>query len=290
MSKKNVRMLLFDGTLNSLIKANISDLTMLFSPRDSYHELSEWKESKNWGVYLLISKDKVYIGQAKNLIKRIKDHDKDKKWWNKVILFTNKGNSFNRSHLTYLEKRLIEMSRRLGTLDSSNFQSGNETNIDDYDMNDLEDYLDNVIVLLQLINIDVFSSKERFNKKSSTEKVTKITKKKALELLSQQKINVNDGAITFASIQEKKKLFWANPNVKLLEKKWYIILNNFISRELIVLEIPSNKFNTNLKNNYSLIVRKDKPNRIDLNISDVTLRDYRTKINFTPYIKTKINY
>lgn len=74
---KTIKMLLYDGSLNGV--TNISDSAwelgkMYFAPRDSINALVSHADCKRYGVYLLLSDDQVYVGQAIDLERRTKQH------------------------------------------------------------------------------------------------------------------------------------------------------------------------------------------------------------------------
>ncbi len=120
---KTIKMLLYDGSLNGV--TNISDSAwesgkMYSAPRGSIDNLVSRADCKKYGVYLLLSEQQVYVGQAIDLERRTKQHIADKSWWTQVILMTTKDDSFTASDIDYLETRLIELADKAGTLDSEN--------------------------------------------------------------------------------------------------------------------------------------------------------------------------
>ncbi len=307
---KTIKLLLSNGSLSGLLMAELSkwEGILFASPRSSYQLLSSEQESMYWGVYLLVSEDKVYIGQANDLLRRITEHDKSKDWWTKVILLTTKDNSLNRSDIDYLENKLIAIAKQNGTLEMNNIQTGNSPKVSRYRETELKDFLDGGLLLLELIGIKVFvKDLINKNKKESTIFLDKkirdssvindsssqpINKSKAINLLKKSyNFDFSDGNITFASLQEHKSVYWANPNMKVLKNKWYIVLNNQRAKTLTVLEVAGNQFSVNSsdsKNNLTL--RKDKPNTVDLNLRSSDFRDERSKRDFSNYVKKVISY
>jgi hypothetical protein len=307
---KTIKLLLSNGSLSGLLMAELLkwEGILFASPRSSYQLLSSEPESKYWGVYLLVSEDKVYIGQANELLRRIIEHDRSKDWWNKLILLTTKDNSLNRSDIDYLENKLIAIAKQNGTLEMNNIQTGNSPKVSRYRETELKDFLDGGLLLLELIGIKVFvKDLINKNKKESTIFTDKkiqdsssinlfpsqpINKSKAINLLKESyNFDFSDGNITFASFQELKSVYWANPDIMFLKNKWYIVLNNQYARTLTVLEVPSNQFSVNTnesKNN--LLVRKDKPNYVDINLRHSDFRDERSKCDFSNYVKKVISY
>ena len=99
---KTIQLLLYDGTLNGVI--NIADSAwnpgeMYASPRNAVNELVSLDK---YGVYLLLSSERVYVGQAQDLERRIKQHLAGKDWWERVVLLTTQDDSFTRTDIDYL--------------------------------------------------------------------------------------------------------------------------------------------------------------------------------------------
>ena len=81
-----------------------------------------------------------------------------------------------------------------------------------------------------------------------------------------------------------------NPQVDKLNGNWELILNNNVTHELVVMRVPPHAFKLRTANEKGLIVRTDKPDRIDLNLNTTTFKDRRSGLNFAPYITNRIKY
>lgn len=153
---KTVQLLLYDGDLSGVI--NIADSAwnpgeMYASPRESVNELVSLDK---YGVYLLLSSDRVYVGQASDLERRIKQHLSGKDWWERVVLLTTQDDSFTRTDIDYLESVLIEKAAKTKSLDTDNRNKGNNPKIDKFRKVTLDQYLDEALFLMELIGITVF--------------------------------------------------------------------------------------------------------------------------------------
>lgn len=153
---KTIKMLLYDGSLDGV--TNISDSAwesgkMYSAPRKSISALVSQADCKKYGVYLLLSDQQVYVGQAIDLERRTKQHLADKDWWTQVILMTTKDDSFNASDIDYLESRLIGLAGAAATFDSDNKKKGNPQKVDEFRQAELEQYLHEALFLLELIGI-----------------------------------------------------------------------------------------------------------------------------------------
>lgn len=158
---KTIQLLLYDGTLSGVI--NIADSAwnpgeMYASPRASINELVSLDK---YGVYLLLSDERVYVGQASDLERRIKQHLAGKDWWERVVLLTTQDDSFTRTDIDYLESVLINKAEKAQSLDSDNKNRGNDPKVDKFRRVTLDQYLDEALFLMELIGISVFTNKKK---------------------------------------------------------------------------------------------------------------------------------
>lgn len=297
---KKIELYLHNGTLNGLTYVSESDGWdlggILYScPRDSVDILLNDDSCDKYGVYLLISSDKVYVGQSTDLKKRIEQHKIGKDWWEKVILLTSKNDELNQSYITYLESELIVKAKSCGTLDCENKTDGNKNNLDKFTKILLDQYLEEALFILELIGVDVFKkgTKQSIIRSipvNSEEKIEMRAKGEVLQFLENKGIKIGKTRC-YAKYQEKKNLFWANPLVEYTKKEWWIILNDQVDKEIHILKVPANTFETCYPTKKGkLVVRKDKPFYIDLNLYKDTYIDKRTGCDFSKFLVNTIKY
>lgn len=119
---RSIRIYLDDGSVSGIKHAEIVNWTgqAISAPRTQVKNLQEWDESKKPGVYFLFGVDDisggqaVYIGEAENVLDRLKNHVANKDFWNEVVFFTNKDENLTKSHVKYLESRLIQFAKESG--------------------------------------------------------------------------------------------------------------------------------------------------------------------------------
>ncbi len=86
---KTINLLLYESDLEGVISIEDSSWNsgeLYSAPRDSVSELLETDACKKYGVYLLLSKSMVYVGQSSDLSKRITQHTAGKDW-GKALLY-----------------------------------------------------------------------------------------------------------------------------------------------------------------------------------------------------------
>lgn len=301
---KTINLLLNDGTLKGVISMEDSSWNkgeLYSAPRESVDSLISTDACSRYGVYLLLSEDMVYVGQASDLSKRIKQHIIGKSWWERVVILTTSDDSLNRADLDYIESILIAKASSVGRLDCDNKNMGNKQKLSRFREVEMQQYLEEALFLLELIGITVFKEAPKKNKtKSGSELITSVVnstdsqraireKKEAIQFLNDSGISILKNA-NYASRQEKREEFWINPNIKALEKDWNLILNNQYSNEIIVLLIPAGAFAMRSAGKSGLVPRHDQPQKIDLTIDSGSLVDKRSKCDFSSYVQHRLTY
>ncbi|ANF53175.1 methionine sulfoxide reductase [Chryseobacterium glaciei] len=154
---KSIRIYLKEGSVSGIKLAELVNLTIqsLSCPRNKITELnSSFQNQVNTqGVYFLVGTDdetgkpKVYIGEAENVWERLKNHAINKDFWTEVILFTSKDDNITKSHIKYLESRLIEITKEAERyiLDNSNTPTLTLLPLPDRDA--MEEFIQNIKLL-----------------------------------------------------------------------------------------------------------------------------------------------
>ena len=114
----------------------------------------------------------------------------------------------------------------------------------------------------------------------------RITKSAAANLFNSKGYTTNRN-VTFASKNKVGNYYWANPLFDALNQDWYLILNDWIRKELHLFKIPIHTLKAS-----DLISRSDNEEKIDLQIAynDTTFTDNRSKISFAQFLVTSITY
>ena len=295
-----LKLFLKNGTLDGFFNVVDTNTTVsVYScPRISINELFEEDAIDGWGVYFLISETQVYVGQSTNLRNRIDQHTIGKPWWQKVVLVTTTNDNLNRTSIDYLESEFIKMAESVGSLDIDNKTKGVKQKIDRFDQTQLNIFIEDSLILLELIGVNVFKKATenklntiiKGNSDLSESELQGILKREVIAFLKTKKIELPNN-VSYGKLQESKNWFWVNPDVSFLSTDWTLILNNQLEKKITIVRIPKNTFEASLeKITGFLILRKDKPNYIDLNISAEDFVDQRSKIKFKDYIKEVISY
>ena len=127
---KSIQIFLPDGNPRSLKIAEITSRTVqaILIPRAKLDDAAKRKELKNVGIYFLIgdsefeSKPLVYVGEAEDCLVRLKQHNKQKDFWNFAVVIVSKTMFFTKTHVKFLESHSYNEIRKAGR-----FMLGNQT-------------------------------------------------------------------------------------------------------------------------------------------------------------------
>lgn len=154
---KSIRIYLKEGSVTGIKFAEVVNQTIqsLSCPRTKISELNKHfsKEINTQGVYFLIGfeeetvKQIVYIGEAENVWDRLKNHDSKKDFWNEVIVFTSKDDNLTKSHIKYLESRIVEIANETKRYGLKNGNNPTLSSLPLPDKDAMEEFLSNIKIL-----------------------------------------------------------------------------------------------------------------------------------------------
>lgn len=153
---KSVRIFLSNGVATGIRHAEIVNWTgqAIACPRARLADLAAWSESRRPGVYFLISgsdgdgRGRVYIGESENVHQRLVTHDKNKDFWNEVVLFTSKDENLTKGHVKYLESRLVQACGVANRVDMENGNDPGVASLPRADRDSMDEFLSQLRVVL----------------------------------------------------------------------------------------------------------------------------------------------
>ena len=131
------------------IRRNLSTMTTYVIPRPLLSEAKSISGINRPGIYYLIHESdgnniaQVYIGQTRNGIARLDDHNRSKDFWNKAIMFLAESKTFTLDMISGLEKFAIIKAQ-----ESKRYRVENSVipkyEIDEYDLVAVEEIYDEI--------------------------------------------------------------------------------------------------------------------------------------------------
>lgn len=153
---KSIRIYLPSGSINGIKHAEIVNWTgqAISCPRSQFKELKNWSEATKPGIYFLFGADgddgdlAAYIGEAENVLDRLKNHMINKDFWNEVIFFTSKDENLTKSHVKYLESIVIGKATEIGRYELQNNIYPNSPTLPIADRDAMTEFSEHVRTLL----------------------------------------------------------------------------------------------------------------------------------------------
>ncbi|HEO1787808.1 TPA: GIY-YIG nuclease family protein [Acinetobacter baumannii] len=161
---KSIKLFLVDGSINGILTAEIINWTghVLSAPRTKLLDLIQREECAKTGIYFLVGQDpedslpSVYIGESDDVANRLKQHNRTedaggKDFWEKVCLVTGKDQNITKTHIKYLESRLIDIAKRSGQCLLKNGTAHFYNRLPESDTADMEYFLEQIQVVLPVL-------------------------------------------------------------------------------------------------------------------------------------------
>lgn len=161
MPTATIKIFLPHGDPNRFRTGEISNWSgkALAGPRTELDQILKREEATSAGIYILTGTDPftgksaAYIGEAENIKNRIKQH-LSTDFWSHVVFFVSKDENLTKSHIRFLEGRLISIATDAKRADLTNSQSSN-SKLPESDIADMESFLEKVEQLLPALGVDV---------------------------------------------------------------------------------------------------------------------------------------
>lgn len=131
------------------IRRQLSTMTTYVIPRPLLSEAKKLSGINRPGIYYLISENddnkiaKIYVGQTRNGVTRLDDHNRSKDFWNKAIMFLADNKTFSLDMISGLEAYAIGKAH-----DAKRYKVENSVNpkyeIDEYDLPLIEEVYEEI--------------------------------------------------------------------------------------------------------------------------------------------------
>lgn len=161
---KSINLFLVDGSPNGRWICELSNWTgkAYKIPRNKVKESDSRKELSNPGLYFLFGKDDengrplIYIGEAENIISRLKQHLDGKDYWNEAVIFISKDDHLNKAHVKYLENRFHSIAVETKRYKIMNSSTPTKSTISEAEQAQLEEFIFNAKILVNTLGHKVF--------------------------------------------------------------------------------------------------------------------------------------
>ena len=157
---KSIRIYLDGGEVAGIRHAELVNWTgqALLCPRNRVPELvTRWESvACRCGVYFLLGAEQlstreVYIGETEDVLERLKQHVAEKDFWQEAIFFTSKDENLTKSHVKYLESRLVERAKEARRYVVQNGNQPQRSGLPRADQDAMEEFLLQMPLLLGVL-------------------------------------------------------------------------------------------------------------------------------------------
>lgn len=160
---KSIRVYLADATVAGIRYAELVNWTgqAIACPRNRLGELSSWPEAGKPGVYVLFearlgdAKPLAYIGESENVVDRLTNHDRNKEFWNEVVIFTSKDENLTKSHVKFLEASLVKLAKHADRYQLENGNTPTQSSLPRADRDAMAEFVMNARMVLGTLGYPV---------------------------------------------------------------------------------------------------------------------------------------
>jgi hypothetical protein len=163
VSGKQIKLFLVDGTPGGLTTAEITNWTghVLSARRSDLADLLRRDEAQRTGIYFLLGDDEAavgetrcYIGEADVVADRLRHHQREKEFWDRVVVITSKDSNITKSHGRYLESRLISLATEADRVALENKDRPPVPALPEADASDMDYFLTQLQIVLPVLGVN----------------------------------------------------------------------------------------------------------------------------------------
>lgn len=150
------------------IRRHLSTMTTYVIPRPLLSEAKKLTGINRPGIYYLISETddnkiaQIYVGQTRNGVSRLDDHNRSKDFWNKAIMFLADSKTFSLDMISGLEAFAIGKA-----IEANRYKVENTVNpkyeIDEYDLPLIEEVYEEIKFIMATQGYKMENSKTTLN-------------------------------------------------------------------------------------------------------------------------------
>ena len=213
------------------IRRNLSTMTFYVIPRPLLAEAKTISGINRPGIYYLINENddnkiaQIYVGQTRNGILRLDDHNRSKDFWNKAIMFLADNKTFSLDMISGLEKFAIIKAQ-----ESKRYKVENTVvpkyEIDEYDMASVEEIYDEIQFIMgtqgyKMDNVKSSTSSDIFHTTRNGISALGIYDGEKFQVLEGSQININK-PVHLARYNKQRAELLASGEISQVDGKYFL--------------------------------------------------------------------
>ena len=217
------------------IRRHLSTMTTYVIPRPLFSEAKKLSGINRPGIYYLISENddnkiaQIYIGQTRNGVVRLDDHNRSKDFWNKAIMFLADSKTFSLDMISGLEAYAIGKAH-----DSKRYKVENSVNpkyeIDEYDLPLIEEVYEEIQFIMATQGYKMDNSKVTLNEANTLHTTRNgitafgVYDGEHFEVLEGSEIDMNRKCHS-ATMEKQRQTALANGNIVSVDGKYKLTVS-----------------------------------------------------------------
>ena len=160
---KTMNFLIFDGNPNGLIMGELSNWNgrVYKISRNALASFANRPDCQHTGVYFLFGRDQdmndtIYVGEAEQMLKRLKQHINDHEEWNDCVAVISKDNHLNKAHVKHLEHDFYQQAVQAQRYTVINGMVPTCSSVSEYDQAMLSEFIDHTKLLVNTLGYKAF--------------------------------------------------------------------------------------------------------------------------------------
>lgn len=213
------------------IRRNLSTMTVYVIPRPLLAEAKTISGINRPGIYYLINENddnkiaQIYVGQTRNGILRLDDHNRSKDFWNKAIMFLADNKTFSLDMISGLEKFAIIKAQ-----ESKRYKVENTVvpkyEIDEYDMASVKEIYDEIQFIMgtqgyKMDNVKSSTSSDIFHTTRNGISALGIYDGEKFQVLEGSQININK-PVHLARYNKQRAELLASGEISQVDGKYFL--------------------------------------------------------------------
>ena len=247
-NSKTIQIFLPDGNPNSIKIATIRtrNIEVIYFSRNNLENLYKVMEKRNKvGIYFLTGfneekeQEEIYVGEAEDVVERLKQHNKGKDFWQKGYFVIDTNGLLTKSHIKYLENITYNKIKEANRILLNNENEPTKSYVDETVEADLKgDIFEAIEVLLSLlIGNNIFEKIEKKSKSDNEIFICKDSKGNYAEgkyvengflVFKNSKCSFDITKSFNGGSEEKMRTFLINSNFLINKDKYYILSNDYL--------------------------------------------------------------
>ena len=212
------------------IRRHLSTMTTYVIPRPLLSEAKKLSGIDRPGIYYLINENddnkiaQIYIGQTRNGVIRLDDHNRSKDFWNKAIMFLADNKTFSLDMISGLEAYAIGKAH-----DSKRYKVENSVNpkyeIDEYDLPLIEEVYEEIQFIMATQGYKMDNTKTTLNEANTLHTTRNgilafgVYDGENFEVLEGSEIDMNHKCHS-ATIEKQRQTALTNGNIVCIDGKY----------------------------------------------------------------------